>query len=389
MASTKLKWFSRGFDSALSAGRSMIPPAINFAAAYLVIQLSGQSSWGQFVDVLIFTSLANMLIAFGIKDYVLRQASLQPGQIGSLIKSGTLVRLVVLVPSALVAFIFFPMQEAGWLTLWLIATLIYSGIDPLINFNRSYFKAIIAELTFGVFLFAYLTLVTVDQLQLVMAFAISAMLRSAVLLVFFRKTLVTGNIKFDLRLLLFGLPFLAMGLSGMLQSKTDLYLVAALLGDEELAIYQVTINFFIYLQAFSAFLVLPFAKNIYRLPTSVIWRLSLRFLSVGVLILTSSLPIIYLLTNHLYNFELTADFFIIGGFLVLPTFANLPMVYKLIGLKKERSVLYINLLGALINFICSYLMVPKLGIIGALIGSMIAKWTILFGYMLMLKVTTR
>jgi O-antigen/teichoic acid export membrane protein len=385
MASTKLKWFSRGTTSALSAGRSMIPPAINFAAAYLVIQLEGQTSWGQFVDVLIFTSLANMFIAFGIKDYVLRQASLEPRQIGSLIKSGTLVRLVVLVPCTIMAFILFPTQEAGWLTLWLMAALICSGIDPLINFNRSYLKAIAGELIFGAFLFGYLMTVTINQLQLVIAFAIATCLRSAVLLASFRKNLIAGSVKLDLRLLASGLPFLAMGFSGMLQSKTDLYLVAALLGNEELAVYQVTINVFIYLQALSALALLPFAKNLYRLPLNAIWKICVRFTLFGMLIIAASVPVIYWTVNHLYNFGLDLKVIIIGGLFVIPTFIYLPIVYKLIGIKKERPVLYINLVGVIVNLIFSYWLILKLGLMGGFIGSMIAQWTILVGYYITLK----
>jgi O-antigen/teichoic acid export membrane protein len=389
MTTAKLKWFRRGLYSALSAGRSILPPAINFAVAYLVIQLSGQSSWGQFVEVLIFTSLANMFIAFGIKDYVLRQASLQPGNIGGLVKSGILVRLVLLVPFATIGFIVFPAQQAGWLSVWLVSTLVYSGLDALINFNRSYVKAISGELVFGAFLFVYLTLKTADQTQLVMAFATAAFLRSAVLLIFFRKNLIPGLIKFDLNLLVLGLPFLAIGFSGMLQSKTDLYLVAALLGDEELAVYQVTINFFIYLQALSALVLLPFVKNVYRLPENTIWKISVRFTLLGLVILAASLPAIYWATNYLYNFGLDIRVFLIGGLFVIPSFMYLPMVYKLIGIKKEKSVLATNIFGVLANLIVSYLLIQSMGLIGGFIGSMISQWAMLVGYYSRLNKSTK
>ena len=211
--------------------------------------------WGQFVETLIYMSLASMFLGFGIKDYVLREASLNSGQLGGLVKSGLLVRLVLLIPCILIGAVIFPLEYLGWFVCWLFAMLIYSGISPIVNFNRSYKPAIIAEVIFGGFLITYLLLTTPDLFGLITAFSLAAILRTFVLLALFRKPLQDGAAKFDWKLLAAGLPFLAMGFSGMLQSKTDLYLVAALLGDEELAVYQVTINFFVYLQALSS---LPF-----------------------------------------------------------------------------------------------------------------------------------
>jgi O-antigen/teichoic acid export membrane protein len=70
---------------------------------------------------------------------------------------------------------------------------------------------------------------------------------------------------------------------------------------------------------------------------------------------------------------------------VIPTFIYLPIVYKLIGIKKERPVLYINLVGVIVNLIFSYWLILKLGLMGGFIGSMIAQWTILVGYYITLK----
>ena len=381
MTGQTTKWFKRGFDSVLSAVRVLLVPLVNFTAAYIVIRQSGQAIWGQFVDALIFMSLASMFLGFGIKDYVLREASLNAGELGGLVKSGILVRSLILIPCILIGALIFPVEYLGWLTCWLLAILIYNGIGPIVNFNRSYKRAIVAEVTFGGLLIACLLQATPDFMGLTMAFALAAIVRSAILLVLFRKPLQSGLAKFKWRLLSLGLPFLAMGFSGMLQSKTDLYLVAVLLGDEELAVYQVTINVFVYLQALSGLVLLPFAKNLIRLPEKVILKSSLKFALFGLLVLLLALPPIHWALNELYAFGLGAEIMFVGGLLVLPTFVYLPMVYLLIGKKREKFVLYINILGVISNLTVSYFLIIKLGIIGGLLGSMIVQWVMLACYL--------
>jgi O-antigen/teichoic acid export membrane protein len=380
VTSQKTKWFNRGFDSALSAVRILIVPIINFVAAYIVIHESGQAVWGQFVEALIFMSLASMFLGFGIKDYVLREASLNGGKLGELVKSGLLVRALILIPCIAIGSLFFPLEYLGWFVCWLFAMLIYNGISPIVNFDRSYKPAILAEVVFGGFLFAYLLFEMPDIYGLIMAFSMAAVLRSLVLLVLFRKPLQRGKAKFDWKLLLAGLPFLAMGFSGMIQSKTDLYLIAGLLGDEDLAVYQVTVNFFVYLQAVSGLALLPFVKNLIRLPEKAILKASLRFGLFGLMILAVSLPVIQWVLNDLYFFGLGIEVMIVGGLLVLPSFIYTPIVYKLIGRKLENEVLYINTLGVVFNLVLSYFLIVKSGIIGGLIGSMIAQWVMFACY---------
>jgi O-antigen/teichoic acid export membrane protein len=385
MASAKLKWFGRGLNSALSAGRSLISPAVNFLVAYIVIQLADQKTWGQFVEVLIFTSLCSMFVSFGIKGHILRQVSLQPHLLGDFVKSGILVRLILLIPCALASFIFFPTSQAVWLTLWLLSLLVYSGLDPIVNFSRSYGKAIVAELVFTGVLLGFLMTQDINQAQLVFAFSVAAILRSVVLFFLFRTNIETGIAKFDLKVLAAGFPFLIMGFSGMLQAKTDLYLVSALLTDNDLAIYQVSINVFLYLQALSGLALIPFAKNIYRLPKKTVWKVSVRFTFFGFAILMISLPVIYWALNHLYGFDLGGTVIIIGGLYVLPSFIFSPMVYKLLGKKKEETVLYITLLGVLVNLILTYSLVVEIGIKGGFIGSMISNWAMLIAYVVVFR----
>ncbi|MGB0916429.1 MAG: polysaccharide biosynthesis C-terminal domain-containing protein [Flavobacteriales bacterium] len=387
MASAKVKWFGRGLSAVLNTGRLLISPAINFLLAYWVIKVAGQAAWGQFVDVLIFTSLSGMFLSFGIKEYVLRQASLNPNLLGGFVKSGILTRLLLMVPVAAAAFIFFPINQAGWLMLWLSSLLIGSGLDPITNFNRSYAKAIVAELTFALFLFGFLGTQTINQNTLIVAFSIAAFIRSLVLSVLFRNELNKGQTSFDLRLLAAGLPFLLMGFSGMLQAKTDLYLVSIMLDDDALAAYQVSINFFVYLQALVGFILLPFAKNLYRAPKALIRKICFRSGVSGVLLLTVFLPIGYYILNSIYAFNLGVEVIILGGLYALPTFIFSPLVYKLLGTKQEKAVFRVTVFGLLVNVIFTYGLITQFGITGAFAGSMLSNWALLVGYLVVFRKT--
>lgn len=371
----------------LNTGRLLISPAINFLLAYWVIKVAGQAAWGQFVDVLIFTSLSGMFLSFGIKEYVLRQASLNPNLLGGFVKSGILTRLLLMVPVAAAAFIFFPINQAGWLMLWLSSLLIGSGLDPITNFNRSYAKAIVAELTFALFLFGFLGTQTINQNTLIVAFSIAAFIRSLVLSVLFRNELNKGQTSFDLRLLAAGLPFLLMGFSGMLQAKTDLYLVSIMLDDDALAAYQVSINFFVYLQALVGFILLPFAKNLYRAPKALIRKICFRSGVSGVLLLTVFLPIGYYILNSIYAFNLGVEVIILGGLYALPTFIFSPLVYKLLGTKQEKAVFRVTVFGLLVNVIFTYGLITQFGITGAFAGSMLSNWALLVGYLVVFRKT--
>lgn len=385
MDAAKLKWTNRAKDSVLSAFRSLLPPMVNLIAAYLVIQSNGQAAWGAFVEVLIFISITGMFLSFGLKDYVLREASIKPQSLYSLAKSAIATRLFLLLIGILAAFTLFSWQNAIWLTLWLTAQWIYTGMDPLVNFEKKFFVATIAEILAGVGLIAFLLVSNTDSTQLVGVFSIAAIVKSIVLLGYFSTKLKAEKASINLNLLVASIPFMLLGASGMLQSKTDLYLVAALLEDSELGKYQVTVNFFIYLQALAALALLPFAKNLYRLPIKTIYTVSFKLGLLGLLACFMAMPILYWVLNSIYGFNFSFWIMIIGGLYVLPSWFFIPIVYKIIGNRKENTVIFCNVLGITVNLVITFLLIKRLGILGAFAGSAIAQWFMFMLYSIVLK----
>ena len=185
----KLKWKNRAKDSALSTIKALLPPLVNLVAAYIVIQANGQESWGAFVEVLIFVSLTSMLLSFGVKDYVLREASLKPQHLYALTKSALATRLLLLIVGIGAAFLFFNYDTAFWLAIWLTAQWIYTGIDPLINFEKKYWIGTLAEIIGGFGLVGYLFFNSAETPNLIVAFAVMALAKSVVVSVFFGRKL--------------------------------------------------------------------------------------------------------------------------------------------------------------------------------------------------------
>jgi O-antigen/teichoic acid export membrane protein len=122
------------------------------------------------------------------------------------------------------------------------------------------------------------------------------------------------------------------------------------------------------------------------LSVKAVWKICTQFSVFGLLILAFVLPIFYYLTNCVYHFEHSITVFLVGGLYVLPFFTMSPIVYKLMGMKKEKTVMYTSLIGALINLVCSYMLIGHFGIIGALLGGTISNWLVLFVYANRLRV---
>ncbi len=166
----------------------------------------------------------------------------------------------------------------------------------------------------------------------------------------------------------------------MLQSKTDLYSVAYFLDDNEVGSYQVIINLFIYVQTFSYVILIPFVKNVYRLPLEKVQKISRRLFAAGVGIAAPALGAIYFVLTLLYQIEIAPGFLAWGAFFVLPIFYYLPKIYTLFKNEYQNKVLLTNIFGILSNLILNIILILYFGMIGAIAASASAQWIMLIAY---------
>jgi len=188
----------------------------------------------------------------------------------------------------------------------------------------------------------------------------------------------TWQLKFRVEHLWGAIPFLLVGLSGMLQSRTDLYIVSLLRGDAETGVYQVTISCFLYAQALAGMVILPFTANLYRLKPPQVLRLAARFTAVGVLaLLVLILPSIYFLLNWAYHFNHGWTMYLWGGLYIFPIFAYALLIIVLYGKGKEKEVMWANFAGALLNLLLTPLLLEWMQLEGAVLASALAQWGLL------------
>jgi O-antigen/teichoic acid export membrane protein len=189
-------------------------------------------------------------------------------------------------------------------------------------------------------------------------------------------------VEFDFSILIHALPFFLLGLSGMLQSKMDLYSVAYFLSDKEVGSYQVIINLFIYIQTFSYVILIPFVKNVYRLPLEKVRKISKMLFIIGIVITVPASVLIYLILTILYKINISIFFLIWGVLFALPIFYYLPKIYTLFKNEFQNKVVLINIYGLISNLLLNIILILNFGMIGAIAASATAQIIMLFCYIL-------
>ena len=108
----------------------LLVPVVNIAVSLLVIRLASAELWGAFVSILIWINLANHIIHWGSKEYLLREFSRRPGSIGEAWQSNLLSR-AGLYALFVLAVLLFPIPPLHKLLVILWGGGVYNWFDPL------------------------------------------------------------------------------------------------------------------------------------------------------------------------------------------------------------------------------------------------------------------
>ncbi|MEM7040922.1 MAG: polysaccharide biosynthesis C-terminal domain-containing protein, partial [Bacteroidota bacterium] len=130
---------------------------------------------------------------------------------------------------------------------------------------------------------------------------------------------------------------------------------------------------FIYVQAVAGFILLPYVKNLYRLPDRTIHKISWLVFRFGILVVAGAIPAIWAVLTYGYHFSLDWSFFALGAVFILPVFFYSAQVYLLYKHNRQQRVLLANMGGILLNFGLNVLLIPRLGLQGALIATASAQ----------------
>ncbi|MCA9940598.1 MAG: hypothetical protein KC418_18295 [Anaerolineales bacterium] len=367
-----------------NAFNSLLLPIFNVVVSFLVIRRASVDLWGAFVNVMIVVQLAAHVVGWGNKEYLLRAFSQSPATIGRAWLSSLWTRLTLLALLSVAAWFWgFASGRTLLIIGWGLGQVLVQSYDVLVLYRRDFLYAAALELV-GLAVMAGVVVwqgpaTTLDTL-LALFCGVHLAQAAAFAWRFRRDTFLAGGGRLDWGYYRLAFPFFLLGLSGMLQSRADLYAVNFYLMPAKVGQYQVFINLMLYAQSVSAFVLMPFVKTLYRLQTRAILKIAARLFALGLLLVGPFLLMAHLALVYLYQFQLPLLMLLLGGLFILPIYAYLPAIYALYKNNRQTAVVSVNVLGIAANFGLNMLLLPRVGMVGAIAASAAAQWLMLVVY---------
>src|SRR4030095_6854800 len=329
---------------------SFAPPLVSILFSLIVIKLSGKALWGSFVYYFLSASLASIVMNWGNREYLLREFSRNPPEIPSLWLQSFTTRALLIIPLFAVFCAFFIVRDAVNISAWTFLLFICQSFDSLVSYHRKFILSFIAEISSGLLLFLLVISFRnkVDFPLLITFYLASLILKAVFYLAIFRNDVFEGtSLKPDFAILKNSFPFLLLGLTGMLGSRIDQYVVSYYLSKETLGEYQVLKSFMIYTHAGIGFALVPFLKNIYRLSDDKIDKLAGKLFILGLILFIPYMVFLYLIIKYLYGFNLNIKVYFYSALFVLPAYYYAVMIYKMFKNNKQSAVVLINALAVI------------------------------------------
>jgi O-antigen/teichoic acid export membrane protein len=383
-----VKWTSKYLDklSAIifNSGWQMLSSLANLITSVLVIRFFSADWWGEIVILQLIQYITFQLCTWGNKEYLLREFSKTPGNIEHLWKQSFATRSILLLfPLIVVMCSGLSVIAAIHLFLWILFRFIQQAFDSVITFDKKFFGGFWIEIVALGFnclaVILGLRILTFNTILLILT--ISHVIRALGSAWLYRK-LIFGHAKWQLSFVMLkeSFSFMLLGFTGLLQTKIDTVILSLLLTKEQLAFYQVFTSFLLLIRSVSSFIIYPFLKNIYRFTKQKIYQVSNQLLFVGSAISVAGLLLLYPVMTHIYHFETLVINYVFGLLLCIPGFWFAPIVFLLFKNDKQHLVLRNNIAGIVVNVVLCMLLIPVLGITGALLSTLVAQVAMAGGY---------
>lgn len=379
-----IKWKKRLSLVLINSGRNIVPLVLNSLISFLVIKFSSFSVWGELVSYLIIFNLGAQFIIWGNKQYLLREFSLDNSKLAENWFENLKARLPLLLIVVLIILLLqIPSDIKFLLIFWQLIIFFNRSFEVLILYFKKMKFFLLLEIMLSLISISIIILsnksITVQLLLFV--FVIIELIRLIVFSIYFRKKLQFHfSISIDLKILLAGFIFFLLGTIGMLQSRLDLYFVALLLHNNELAVYQILINYILLIQAATGFIIQPYLKEIYRMNRRTLAKFSFRFTLFGFII---SIPITFalaLVLKRIYGINISWQMALLSFLYIIPIFYYTIRVYILYKIKKESLILFAGISVLIVSIPLNYFLISIYKINGALISGVMGELLSLLFY---------
>ncbi len=367
---------------AQNALQNVLPPIFGVVVSSLVIRLESPVLWGEFVALLNIVYFGTHVAAWGNRDYLLREFSLHPDRIAHNWQTSLNTRLLLFAALCIVL-VLFPAEQALLMAAWGLSVVLAQSFDVLVVYRKDFAFALLVEIAASL-LIAVGVVTSGGRLTANVVVVLYTAAHLGKLVIYgqrYRSVWHAFRLRVDPAYLRLALPFFLLGFSGLLASRIDLYAVTIFRPEAEVARYQVFINLMLLAQSSSNFILRPFLKGIYRLGEDTMRHIAARMFLLGAVLIVPAMIAAYGLLCLIYDLHYGLDFMLLGGLFVLPVFGYTGLVYRLFRLDRQNIVLYASLIAAAANLLLNLVLLPRMGIAGALLASALVQWGLLAFYL--------
>ncbi|MBK8340724.1 MAG: hypothetical protein IPK99_12360 [Flavobacteriales bacterium] len=362
-----------------AALRHAVVPLGSLAVSWWVVRNGSLALWGSVVVPLVTLQLAVHLAQWGQRDLLVRMLRAGDADPRALWRDNLFTRWPLALPLLALPTLFSP-AAAPWLLVWALCAMLGGSLDPLIIRDKRFLPAFFADVA-GL-LAQFVALVAAEDLDaavIIRSFAVHHAVR-AMLLWWVCGRPLPWPAHFDPHThLRQAIPFVLIGLGGLLATRIDVYAVTTWLPAEALGRYQVIASVFMQFQLVPGLWARPFSTGMLRLDRSTLKRSAQRALQWALLGTPLQAVLVWFLLGSIFDISPGWGVLVAGCLAVLPAYGYVPLYPILYRAHREREVALLSFAAAGTIAIGALLLVPRWGVAGGLAASALGQWTQLLG----------
>lgn len=354
--------------------RHALLPLGTLLVSWWVVHRGGMAAWSAVVGPLVLVQLAVHLMQWGQRDLVLRW--LRGGHVDGAAAwrvngwSRALVALPVWLLAAWAVHLPWP-----WVLAWTASAAIAGSFEPLIVRHKRFTPALLADIAGLTAQFTVLLPATaMDTDTVACSFAVHHAVR-CVLLWWAAGKPSPWPPATDLRQhLVKAVPFVLIGLGGLLATRIDVYVVAATGHGDLVGSYQVAAALFVQFQVLPGLLARPFGTGLLRMEAGRLIRAADRSMAWGTALALPMAMLAGLVLRQGFHVEAGWPVLLAGGAGMVPAWGYVALFPVLYAAHREQWVVALAFGSAACTASGAWAMVPRWGMAGGLAAAAMGQW---------------
>ncbi len=328
----------------------MMPSVFTLLLSLAIVRFFDAAAWGSLVAVLVVQQMANGVASWGNKDYLQRilavGASGFDAHFTRLFAERSVLLLAVILSASLLRLV----EAASFASFALLVSgrYVQQSFDILILWKRQFRLAIALEVAAAAGQLAAVWYIQGHEptvAELMALFWIPAWIKALALLWKF-KSHFTRVPKSGWLMRKSGY-FALLGITGLVHSKIDVWLVSRLLDAKTLAHYQILMAFLWNVQSAAMYISSPYIHNFYRLADAARQNYARWLIRCGWVLVPTGLVLMFVLLDLAFAMTMSVTLLAASALFGMASFVYLPYILKLNGAHHESRVLAINISGTL------------------------------------------